>query len=512
MRPALLALAAAMLLAGCKASLPLVAAPSAEPASAAAMAAPGAATDDELQTRQAERLQLQAVGLGMASIPVAEAYLTRLIERIQAAGPQPARPAQVLIRPKLSYNAATTRNGFIVVDLGWLKSIESEPELVALLAHEYGHLVNDHLGTKNQVGMGTYAATLAGRLMAMRLGTQNSWSMMLLNDSWSSVLMPRWSRGQEYESDAFAVDITQGLGYAHVPSVRAFLERIQSVERAARPAAKPGAPAKPVSPTAQAASEAPQPLLTDDHPPIEERIARVQKLVESRPRVRPAARSADGWRAVRDSAEFKAAEEEYSLAARLFDAVQANLSGEVAMLTRQLEQRGASLRSAAALSALAWVQPPQAIERRQALLRTAMAAPDAAFMPYQMMATLQRDQLGQPSEAVATLDAGLARFGSPPQLYPEVIDFQRTVSERINALPANQRPLALNFFGVKTQAAMTALNLRCVAQPEVAEACAWAALNAQQKQAKLAADKAKSDAMVKHATDKAENGLRKLFK
>lgn len=495
MRRATLAAAALALLAGCKATLPEAPAAAAAPAGDAA-SVPAAAPTDEAATRAADLRHLQSLDLGLASIPAAQAYLDALLQRIQAAGPQPAKAAQVVIRPKLSYNAATTASGLIVVDLGWLKSIESDAELSALLAHEYGHLVRDHLGAKNQVGTATHYATLAAAVFAAKAKVNNSWSVSIVNSGWSSLLMPGWSRDQEYEADAFAVDATQALGLPFVPSVRAFLDRIQSVEKSAQPAN--------AAPKPKANDGSTLPAASDDHPPIEERIARVQKQVEGRPRVRPRPQARDEWRAVRDSAEFQAAEAEYVLAARFFEAVKAGRNAELPALARQLDARPRPLRTAAAMTVQAWMAPDA--PRKAALLEQAIAAPDASFMAYGLLAVTQRDPLQQWEASVATLQAGLERFDSPHQHWPDVIDFQRSLNERINAIPQQQRSLAQSMFSLKLASNIVVLKARCVLNPEVAEACDWASLSAQQKQARLQAQKDK-DAAVANKVDQKIKGL-----
>lgn len=462
------------------------------------------------QARSSEFKHLQSMGIGLADIPVAQAYLDRLMQRVQNAGPQPPRFARVLIRPRLSYNAATTRNGSIVVDLGWLKSIDSEAELAALLAHEYGHIFMDHLGTKNDVGTMTHLATVGATMFAAKTGGNNYWSVNLVGFGWSGALMPSWSRNQEYDADRFAVDTTQSMGFATVPSVRAFLERIQSVETSASrngPNPPTTAPTTGGAPSEAGASGGTNPGLSEGHPRIEERIARVQRLVEGRPRTRPTARTADEWRAVRESSSFRNSEEEYVLAAQYMDALSAGKAAEVNALVRKIDQRK-PLRTAAAMTAIAWSLPVADIGRRAALLSKAAALPDASFMPFSMLAFVQRDLMKEFEMSTKTLEAALDRFDLPPQQFPDVIEFERVVSERINALPAAQRPPQLAFFGLRNTANMVLLKAKCMLEPEVAEACDWASLNQQQRESRVQAQKARETATA----NKMEQKVNKMFK
>lgn len=512
----LVSLAAMLGLAGCPATAPHApgatgtvagtgvrsaptSAPSGTPATAD-MARQSVVADN--QTEQTNRLRLlnhlQSQDMGLANLPEAQAYLNALLRRIQSMGPQPARFAQVLIRPRLSYNAATTPEGYIVVDLGWLKSIDNEAELAALLAHEYAHVVLDHMGTRNVVGAATHAATLLAAAYAKRTGSNNHLSVSLVQSGWSDVLMPNWSRPQEFEADLFSLETTQAMGYAYVPGVRAFLERIRSIERSAVRAANPLAAAKqPGQETTQASTE---------HPPIDERIARLQQIVSSKPRARPTAQAGqDGWQAVKGASEFVAGEQEYLLSDAYFQALNGGKGTEANRIARLIAQRPTPLRTGAAKAALAWAAPPQDLARRTALLQEAIMADDDSFLPYRLLAAIQRDQLRQYEAAAYTMTKAMARFESPPHLMPEALEFMRVTDERIEAMPPAQRP---SLFQLQNKAQLLLLSVQCAMRPEVSDACAWASLNDRQKAAKLQADKSRQDAL----SNSADRRIQKLLK
>ena len=465
----------------------------------------GSAERDATQIRTSHLKQWQSLGAGLADIPVAQAYLDRLIEKIQRVGPQPPHFARVLVRPKLTYNAATTVDGFIFIDLGWLKTIDAEPELAALLAHEYGHLSLAHLKTKNSVGMVTHLVTLAGTATAAKTGTGNYWSMAIVNSGWSEVLMPSWSRSQEFAADQFSIDTMQTMEYAFVPSVRAFLERIQSVERSADRSA--GRLATKAAPAAAGASQtAPAVAIGEDHPRIEERIATAQKSQEGRTRLRPAQRSVDEWRAVKQSADFRSSEEEYILIDAFDSAARDGRNADMAAAGRRLGLRPKPLKTSAAKTVEALFTTDDA--RRLLLLREAIAAPDASFFPYFVLATIQRDSLKDFEGATATLQAGLDRFESPPQVYPTAIGFRRVLGEQIESIPKERRPIQLSLVALKNSADLIVLNAKCLLSPDLAESCVLAALNEQQRRARVSAQKSKDDQMTKKVGERID----KMFK
>ncbi|WP_310625428.1 M48 family metallopeptidase [Limnohabitans sp.] len=447
--------------------------------------------EDELAQATALK-HLSSMDLGLANIPTAQAYLDKLISRIQNAGPQPARFVKVVIRPKLGYNAATTPSGIIVVDIGWLKTMDTEAELAALLSHEYGHIVLDHLKTKNQVGTAVHVVTTAAAVYAQSKGINNDWALGLFGEGWSSLLKTSWSREQEYEADAFALDLTQKLGYAYVASMRAFLDRIQSIEKSIKPA-----PSDAPSGAAQSKNAM---GVMDEHPPIEERIMRLQKIMEGQVRKRPAPQGIDGWRIVRNAPAFKQEEKEVLLANQMLDATIAGRKAEQAQLKKQLEALPRPFKTSATLTMLASVEPQSA--RRTTYLQQAIAAPDTSFLSYRLLAILQRDSLKQYETANNTLLEGLDRFDAPHQFWPDVMSFHRTTAEMIYAIPENQRETSLSLYATKLKLMLVQLQAKCLLKPDVSEACNWAALNEQQKREAVAAQKTRETQMSNKLADK----------
>ncbi|MEK8046710.1 M48 family metalloprotease [Ideonella margarita] len=504
----LLGLSAVSLLSACNASMPLASPlrPAGAPETVASTTAPNSPeaaasaapppTDAETE-RRADLQRLQGMAWGLADIPVAQAFLDEQMRKVQAAGPQPPVFAKVVIRPKLSYNAATTASGLIAVDLGWLKSIDSEAELTALLAHEYGHLVREHLVTKNRIGTAAHYATLAANYWAAKYKVNNTWTMTIMDAGWSEILLPNWSRDQEYEADAFALQTTHAMGFGYVSGVKAFLDRIESVERSAK-RKEPPPPAN-----APAAKEG---TGVDNHPPIAERINRTRQLALTLPRQRPVTGQADRWKAVLNNPEFKSAESEYLLAITYFEGTETDARQAAARLTQELNRRPAPPRTAMGLAAAADINNDPA--RKVSLLKAATSAPDASFRTYRMLAHVQRKPLGLLADSADTLQAGLARFDTPAELLPDAIEDQREGSDMIDTLPRNQVTMGQSLFQVKNSATVVQMNLKCMLQPAFAEMCAWAAKNVQQRQEELARRKSRDAAMAKSV----EKRLDKMFK
>lgn len=433
--------------------------------------------------KQRDLKHIQSMELGLADIPVAQTYLNKLMARIQEEGPQPARFAQVVIRPKLSYNAATTPSGTIIIDIGWLKTIDSEAELVGLLSHEYAHIMLDHLQDRNTIGSSLEFLT---KIYIKKASGNNDWVVGLVGESWSSLLNPNWSRNQELQADEFAFNQARKMGYSTLASVRAFLDRIQSVEKNAI--------------TATPTQSSIQTSLTDAHPKIEERIASINKLMAEQPRIRPTQPASGEWRTVRDSASFKLQEKEIVLATNMLEAIKAGKKSEAALLHKKLDAIPRPLKTAAAKTMLAYVQPN--VSRRVAQLQQAIASSDTSFMAYGMLAATQRDQLHQFELANITLQEGLERFDYPQSHWPDVIEFHRNTMEMIDMLPKQQRDADLSLYAFKLKAKIIQLQVKCQLEPGIADACNWASMNAEQKQNALNDLKARESKMADQMTNR----------
>ncbi|MEG1769784.1 MAG: M48 family metalloprotease, partial [Comamonas sp.] len=87
-----------------------------------------------------DMLNQRARGFGLVNAPEAQGYLNGLLARIKAAALVPQWPGEVYLLAQSSLSAYATGAGNIYISLPWLQSVQSEDELVALLAHEFGHI------------------------------------------------------------------------------------------------------------------------------------------------------------------------------------------------------------------------------------------------------------------------------------------------------------------------------------------------------------------------------------
>lgn len=148
------------------------------------------------------------------------AYLNRLLDQVKQVSPRPNLPARVYVIYDTSLNADTTPAGNIFVSLGWLKQAHSEDELLALIAHEYGHIALKHYDFDELANNQKRLKLLSGGLFLLRerFSTNNENAVLTAGETnrlkmqenliqvMDAVIHPGWKRAQELDADRYALD------------------------------------------------------------------------------------------------------------------------------------------------------------------------------------------------------------------------------------------------------------------------------------------------------------------
>jgi predicted Zn-dependent protease len=520
------------LLAGCPATMPrlpgldaLTGGSSAPAGSATAPATPGSApaaststtADDggsreraELRARSADLNRHRAQGAGLASVPALEQYLNGLMERIRQAGPQPARYARVLVRAEPGLAAYATDAGHVYVSLGWIENADSEAEIVALLAHEYGHIAAGHV-SRSWVGSAGYVALVGAAVRAANRNQGVSIQTNLGASAWSDLLSPAWSRTQEGEADAIALDITHKLGYSYARGPKAFLERIAAWEGSAASAPppaparpQPAAPAKPTGPISITATGAAGAAVTsatgttrlsDTHPDPAQRLADLDVRYRALPRGARGIDGAEAWQAARSAPATAAALTTYRRAAQMPLLLGRNDARAAAQLAEELAAGGgnAFALANAGLGFLALRQP----QRSAQLLEAAMGQPESGWMPFELASRISFSQR-RFADGVAVLERGFERYGRPTSLMPTMIEAYRIAGQ---AEPQGPNRMIYAFKG-------NGLMAECVLSPEFGQSCKNAALSDQQR----AQQAAEQEKQAKEYADKLNQRIERAIK
>jgi predicted Zn-dependent protease len=154
-----------------------------------------------------------------APASAAQTSLNELLDRLEHHLPaQQRRDYQVLYIPQPTVNAIAIPGDRILIYQGLLAEMESENELMMVLAHELGHFAHrDHL---RQLGRGL----LLQWLIAGVVGDAGSLQAIALSGA-TALDNSRFSQSQEYSADEFGLTLLQQT-YGQVAGATDFFARL----------------------------------------------------------------------------------------------------------------------------------------------------------------------------------------------------------------------------------------------------------------------------------------------
>ncbi|HEX5313159.1 M48 family metalloprotease [Aquabacterium sp.] len=426
---------------------------------------------------------------GVVEIPQVQPYLDQLLRRVQAAAPQPPLPVRVAVMADASYNVVTDKYGIIHIPLGVLNDIDSEPELAAWLAHEYGHVMLKHLDG----GQRALSRVMSGavNVVRVRVGRQelnvfNGLGVQAAQEVWMNRLRPAWSRTQELDADTFALNVMRGMGFGHAASTKRFLGRIRALEAStAKQESNRGQPADEAKPAIRA---------DDDHPTAEQRLDAIQAVLNAQPKAPPRAQvGQDGWQVIRAKPLFKDFLAEAKLVSELARTLpEGRPLGQGSCRTLKTLGVNAKTGTLAFASAVGVCAGGQA---QVALLERVAKRPDAPFYTYVLLADGLRETR-QYSAAIDLMSQALDRYDYPDYGLALALSFYRRCEE---VLQTDSQGPALGMDSLRIQAKKIELGARCqLFAPDEADACEVAVMTDEQRRAK--ADK--KEKMEREMADK----------
>lgn len=118
----------------------------------------------------------------------------------------------------MEINAVSTPGGFVFISRGFLKTIQTEDALAAVLAHEIGHIVKGHGTAAISQANITDALTTIGKEVAASEGGQVTQLVTAafgdsIKEVTNTLLTKGYSRSQEYEADEYAAALLAKVGY-----------------------------------------------------------------------------------------------------------------------------------------------------------------------------------------------------------------------------------------------------------------------------------------------------------
>lgn len=185
---------------------------------------------------QQDVINQRARGSGLIHAPEARKYLNTLHARIKAAAGVPDWPGEVHIAAQSSLNAYVTAAGNIYIHLPWLTSVESEDELVSLLAHEFAHVYLHYHQLEGAIDAADTTADLLslGLALANQSAQAAGWSQVdtlkVSYDLGKTLATALYGQSEEVAADRVALNLAHKMGYSYEHGPKAFLERLSGWE------------------------------------------------------------------------------------------------------------------------------------------------------------------------------------------------------------------------------------------------------------------------------------------
>lgn len=184
-------------------------------------------------------------GEGLAPIRALNKYLNDLLTKIKKETGIANLPGTVYVTSNEALDAFATPDGNIFLGIGFLKNLETEDQVVAILAHELAHIIYGHhesdmvsnvqkqLQQAAAMGAQMHAnlnASGAGNAALSKNSVKYLQQMQLLIDVTDVALLPAWSRNQEDAADALSIDLTTKMGYSYSRGMKSMLELLSTEE------------------------------------------------------------------------------------------------------------------------------------------------------------------------------------------------------------------------------------------------------------------------------------------
>ncbi len=156
----------------------------------------------------------------------AEALVTKILERLCKANNRKSTPKIYFIVDD-SINAFATDEGSIYIHTGLVMKLEDVGQLVAVLAHELGHIIGGHIHRFRGESMGISAASIIGTLLggAAALAGGGGDALVagiLLGQGAAQGQFASFTRTHEKEADASAYRTLQAAGLSASGAIRVF--------------------------------------------------------------------------------------------------------------------------------------------------------------------------------------------------------------------------------------------------------------------------------------------------
>ena len=162
--------------------------------------------------------------MGVYSDRALQDYISGIGMRLAANSDRPNLPWHFTIVDTPAVNAFALPGGYIYITRGILPYLQDEAQLAGVLGHEIGHVTARHAAQQYSRSVGAELGLLAGAIFVPQTRPFTE-----LGESGVSVLMLKYSRDDEAQSDALGVKYAARTGWdpAGVPQMLTTLGRIE---------------------------------------------------------------------------------------------------------------------------------------------------------------------------------------------------------------------------------------------------------------------------------------------
>jgi predicted Zn-dependent protease len=161
----------------------------------------------------AEVAKLVERQIGLCSLPVMEAYLHEVGQRLVAAADDPRWKFSFQIVDQEEPNSFAIPGGGIYVSRGLLALLEREDELAGVLAHEIAHVTQRHTARQQRKGflpgLLSLPGNVIGNVVSENLGALINTPIDTVGGAW----LNHYSRSQETEADRIGIRTAAQAGY-----------------------------------------------------------------------------------------------------------------------------------------------------------------------------------------------------------------------------------------------------------------------------------------------------------
>lgn len=413
---------------------------------------PGGALGSEIDL--AERRNQE---FGLVPFPELSSYLNGILGRIKSETGISDLPGTVYVTANELPEYNTTADANIFISLGVLKNLDTEDEIVALLAHELAHVIfGDHgadqlsnyqkrLQEASTTAMALYRAfgkddvqdTVAKYSDILNVSSR-------LVEITDVIILPHWRRSQEASADFFAADIGERLGYSYNAGLKRVQEKIAAFEEAAnlrkieerrRQQEKERRSStndlrELSEELKQAVLKVGREVLSRNHKEASERLVQLGAYREKfYPDARLRRAQPGEWASIKNGPAFSELVEKYALARKARMLLDERRNREGVALARSAAT-GVTSDHPLPMYALARAyRARNDRENLERILRAGRESPEAIWYFYEMTAEIEFSR-GRVDNGLRILEDGYRRFGYAPSLRVRMIDRYRRLGRQ----------------------------------------------------------------------------------